>query len=216
MSEMRMNNLKILNYFGNLSSDTIEDREGKKEGFKRSQSAKKRYFDAKSSASIEFPYWYTRKWEELEGEIPIIRRAEALKSAFSHITPCVFPDELIAMGKANYLRGSFPMPWLSEAYFMAVEDDMYKEALEAGKVSADTITTMGQGGGNVTKSVGNVLSVAGKFGLRKEEMPMLIKIAKKWHNKSVDDVGHKYEQMVPGYHEKEAIMRAVICMFDSG
>ena len=99
---------------------------------------------------------------------------------------------------------------------MEAEDDMYKEALEAGKVSSDTVTTMGQGGGNVTQSVGNVLSVAGKFGLRKEEMPMLIQIAKKWHNKSVDDVGHKYEQMVPGYDVKEAIMRAVICMFDSG
>lgn len=182
----------------------------------RTDKAKQRYFSAKSSSSVEFPYWYTRRWEELEGEIPIIRRAEALKSAFSHLTPVVYPGELIGMSKANFLRGSFPMPWLSEAYFMEAEDDMYKEALEAGKVSADTVTTMGQGGGNVTQSVGNVLSVAGKFGLRKEEMPMLIQIAKKWHNKSVDDVGHKYEQMVPGYEVKEAIMRAVICMFDSG
>lgn len=182
----------------------------------RTDLSKKRYFSAKSSSSVEFPYWYTRKWDELEGEIPIIRRAEALKSAFSHITPVVYPAELLGMSKANYLRGSFPMPWLSEAYFMAAEDDLYKEALEAGKVSADTVTTMGKGGGNVTQSAGNVLSVAGKFGLRKEEMPMLLQIARKWHNKSVDDVGHKYEQMVPGYAEKEAIMRAVICMFDSG
>ncbi|MCK5820369.1 MAG: MFS transporter, partial [Bacteroidales bacterium] len=182
----------------------------------RTDKAKQRYFSAKSSSSVEFPYWYTRRWEELEGEIPIIRRAEALKAAFSHLTPVVYPGELIGMSKANFLRGSFPMPWLSEAYFMEAEDDMYKEALEAGKVSSDTVTTMGQGGGNVTQSVGNVLSVAGKFGLRKEEMPMLIQIAKKWHNKSVDDVGHKYEQMVPGYDVKEAIMRAVICMFDSG
>jgi len=93
---------------------------------------------------------------------------------------------------------------------------MYKEALEAGKVSSDEVTTMGQGGGNVTKSIGNVMSIAGKFGMRKEEMPMLLNIAKKWHNKSVDDVGHKYEKMVPGYNTKEEIMRAVICMFDSG
>lgn len=117
----------------------------------RTDKAKQRYFSAKSSSSVEFPYWYTRRWEELEGEIPIIRRAEALKSAFSHLTPVVYPGELIGMSKANYLRGSFPMPWLSEAYFMAAEDDMYKEALEAGKVSADTVTTMGQGGGNVTQ-----------------------------------------------------------------
>ncbi|TSA23627.1 MAG: MFS transporter, partial [Bacteroidetes bacterium] len=79
-----------------------------------------------------------------------------------------------------------------------------------------TFTTMGTGGGNVTQSIGNVISIAGKFGLRVEEMPVLIEIAKKWKDKSVDDVGHKYEQLVPGYKEKEAIMRSVICMFDSG
>ncbi len=204
------------NYYGSIASETTIPRESTKAPATRSLAAKERYFSTKSSASIEFPYWYTRKWEALEGEIPIVRRAEALKSAFSHITPLVYPGELIAMSKANYLRGSFPMPWLSEAYFMAAEDDMYKEALEAGKVSADEVTTMGQGGGNVTQSVGEVLSIAGKFGLRKEEMPMLIHIAKKWQNKSVDDVGHKYEQMVVGYKTKEAIMRSVICMFDSG
>jgi 4-hydroxyphenylacetate decarboxylase large subunit len=49
-----------------------------------------------------------------------------------------------------------------------------------------------------------------------EEMPVMIEVAKRWKDKSVDDVGHKYEQLVPGYKEKEAIMRSVICMFDSG
>jgi hypothetical protein len=34
--------------------------------------------------------------------------------------------------------------------------------------------------------------------------------------KSVDDLGHRYEQMVPDYPVKEAIMRNVVCMFDSG
>ncbi len=204
------------NHFGKLASEQTTVREATDAPSSRTLRAKERYFVTKSSASIEYPYWYTRTWEALEGEIPIIRRAEAMKSAFSHITPVVYPGELIAMSKANYLRGSFPMPWLSEAYFMAAEGEMYQEALQAGKVSADTVTTMGQGGGNVTKSMGKVLSIAGKFGLRSEEMPMLVKIAKKWHNKSVDDVGHKYEQMVPGYDTKEEIMRSVICMFDSG
>jgi 4-hydroxyphenylacetate decarboxylase large subunit len=83
------------------------------------------------------------------------------------------------MGKAPYLRGSYPMPWLSEAFFMAQEGELYQAALDAGKVSADQVTTMGQGGGNVTESVGNVISIAGKFGLRREEMPMLLDIAKK-------------------------------------
>jgi len=183
---------------------------------KRAEKFRQTYFDAKSSVSVEFPYWYTRRWEELEGEIPIIRRAEALKSGFEHITPFIMPGELIAMRKANYLRGSHPMPWLSESFFLSKEDELYKEALKAGKASADEVTTMGQGGGNVTKSTGNVISIAGKFGLRKEEMPILIKTAKKWFNKSVEDIGHKYEKLVPDYDIKEEIMRAVICMFDSG
>lgn len=204
------------NYFGNAPTGDVVTREIKRQPTPRVDKIREQYFEAKSSASMEFPYWYTRKWDELEGEVTMIRRAESLKSGFEHLTPAIFPGELLVMGKANYLRGSYPMPWLSEAFFLAKEDEMYKEALEAGKVSSDEVTTMGQGGGNVTKSVGNVMSIAGKFGMRKEEMPMLMKIAKKWHNKSVDDLGHKYEQLVPGYNTKEEIMRAVICMFDSG
>jgi 4-hydroxyphenylacetate decarboxylase large subunit len=206
----------IYNYYGTKPESEIQSREIKKSPTARVEKLRQLYFETKSSASVEFPYWYTRRWEELEGEIPIIRRAEALKSGFSHLTPAILPGELLAMRKANYLRGSYPMPWLSEAFFLAKEDELYKEAQKSGKNSADEVTTMGQGGGNVTKSAGNVISIAGKFGIRKEEMPVLLKTAKKWFNKSVDDVGHKYEQLVPGYQTKEEIMRAVICMFDSG
>ena len=206
----------VYNYYGTKPEGGIQTRETKKAPTPRVEKERQLYFESSSSASVEFPYWYTRRWEELEGEVPIIRRAEALKAGFSHLTPAVLPGELLAMRKATYLRGSYPMPWLSEAFFLAKEDDLYKEAQKAGKVSADEVTTMGQGGGNVTKSIGNVISIAGKFGLRKEEMPALLKIAKKWFNKSVDDVGHRYEQLVPDYQTKEEIMRAVICMFDSG
>jgi 4-hydroxyphenylacetate decarboxylase large subunit len=120
------------------------------------------------------------------------------------------------MGKTHYLRGSYPMPWLSESYYMATEDKMYKEGLEAGKLSADAAIEWGKGGGNVTESAGNILSIAGKFGLRREEIPILVELAKRWKDKSVEDIGHKYEQFVPEYNEKEAIMRSVVCMFDSG
>jgi len=209
-------NTDIYNYYGSKPESWVQEREVKKTPMPRVEKARQMYFATKSSASVEFPYWYTRRWEELEGEVPIIRRAEALKSGFEHLTPAVLPGELLAMRKANYLRGSYPMPWLSEAFFLAKEDELYKEAQKAGKVSADEVTTMGQGGGNVTKSIGSVISIAGKFGLRKEEMPVLLKIAKKWFNKSVDDIGHRYEQFVPNYQTKEEIMRAVICMFDSG
>jgi len=209
-------NNDAFNIYGQKPKGTIHPREIKKDPHPRVEKIRQLYFDSRSSTSVAFPYWYTRRWEELEGEVPIVRRAEALKSGFEHITPSIFPGELIVMGKARYLRGSYPMPWLSESFFMAREDEMYKDALEAGKLSADQVTTMGQGGGNVTTSAGNVISIAGKFGLRKEEMPILIEIAKRWYNKSVEDVGHKYEQLVPEYREKEEIMRAVICMFDSG
>ncbi|MCP3944059.1 MAG: 4-hydroxyphenylacetate decarboxylase large subunit [Desulfobacteraceae bacterium] len=206
----------IYNYYGTTPVEKFESRTPKKTATPRVEKARQMYFESKSSASVEFPYWYTRKWEGLDGEIGIIRRAESLKCGFEHLTPAIFPGELLAMRKANYLRGSYPMPWLSEAFFLAKEDELFKEAAKSGKHSADEATTIGQGGGNVTKSAGNVVSIAGKFGLRKEEMPILLKIAKKWFNKSVDDVGHKYEQLVPDYQTKEEIMRAVICMFDSG
>ena len=203
-------------YYGKKPSGTIENREQKSPASPRATAAKELYFETKSSVSIEFPYWYTRKWEELEGEIPMVRRGEALKAGFEHLTPVIYPGELLVMGKASYLRGSYPMPWLSEAFFMAAEDKLYQEALDSGKLTADTFTTLGKGGGNVTKSTGNVISLAGKFGVRVEELPVLLEVAKKWYGKSVDDVGHRYEQVVPGYSEKEALMRSVICMFDSG
>jgi len=202
--------------YGESMGDSVSPREIEKTPSPRAEQLRQFYFDAKSSVAMEFPYWYSRRWFALEGEIPIVRRAEALKTAFSHLTPAIFPQELLVMGKTNHLRGSYPMPWLSGSYFMDKSDRMYQEALDAGKLSADTVTKWGKGGGNVTKSVGKVVSIAGKFGLRQEELPVLIKLAKDWQNQSVEDVGHKYEQMVPGYSTKEAIMRSVICMFDSG
>ena len=209
-------NKETFPYHGKKLSENIAQREIVRKPTLRIEKIRNLYFDAKSSASMEFPYWYTRRWDEMEGEIAIVKRAEALKSGFEHLTPEIFPGELLVMGKAGYLRGSYPMPWLSESYFMAKGNEMYEEAMKAGRLSADNVTTLGQGGGNVTKSSGNVISIAGKFGIRKEELPILLETAKRWYNKSVEDIGHKYEQMVPGYSEKEALMRSVICMFDSG
>ncbi|MFA6584370.1 MAG: 4-hydroxyphenylacetate decarboxylase large subunit [Elusimicrobiaceae bacterium] len=174
------------------------------------------YLSAKSSADIEFPYWYTRRYMELDNEIPVVRRALALKEAFSRLTPVIFPGELIAMQKTAYYRGSFPMPWLSESYFMAKEDELYKEALKSGASSADEYSKFGSGGGNVTQSSGKTVSIAGKFGMRQEEVPALLKLAKLWQGKSVQDVALRYEKLVPDYETKENIMRAIVCMFDSG
>ncbi|MEI7434821.1 MAG: 4-hydroxyphenylacetate decarboxylase large subunit [Methanomicrobiales archaeon] len=191
-------------------------REVAKEPTMRAGTLRDLYLGSKSSVSMEFPYWYTRRWMELEGEIPIIRRAEALKSAFSHLTPVIFPRELLVMRRTCYLRGSYPMPWLSELFLLDKEDELYREALEAGQFSNDQVTKMGTGGGNVTKSSGNVVSIAGKFGMRREELPILMALVRKWEHQSVEDIGHKYEMLVPDYPQKESIMRSLICLFDSG
>ncbi len=201
---------------GGRPPDEVVDREIKKAPTPRAQRLRDLYFQTLSSATNEFPYWYTRKWMEMDGEVPVVRRAAALKEAFSHLTPTIFPGELLVMGKAHYYRGSFPMPWLSEGYYMAKGDELYQSALAKGSSSVDALSRFGSGGGNVTESFGNVISIAGKFGMRREEIPALLHIAKQWVGKSVDDVGHKYEQMVPEYPMKEAIMRAIVCMFDSG
>ena len=196
--------------------DETADREVRRQPTARARRLRDLYYQTLSSATNEFPYWYTRQYMELDGEVPVVRRALALKCAFSHLTPTIFPGELIVMGKAHYYRGSFPMPWLSEGYYMAKEDELYQAALDKGSSSADEVSEFGAGGGNVVRNFGKVVSIAGKFGIRQEEVPALLRVARAWVGKSVDDLGHKYEQMVPGYDIKEAIMKSVLCMFDSG
>ncbi|EAA5258657.1 MFS transporter [Salmonella enterica subsp. enterica] len=173
------------------------------------------YFRTLSSVDTEFPYWYTRKWDELADDVTIIRRAEALKCAFSHLTPNIFPGEKLVMQKTAYYRGSFPMPWLSESFFLANADELTSRT-DTGSDSAGKLSQFGGGGGNVTQSSGNIVSIAGKFGIRAEQTPALIALARAWEGRSVEALGHKYEMLVPDYQIKENIMKSVICMFDSG
>lgn len=173
------------------------------------------YFRTLSSVDTEFPYWYTRKWDELADDVTIVRRAEALKCAFSHLTPTIFPGEKLVMQKTAYYRGSFPMPWLSESFFLANADELTART-DTGSDSAGKLSHFGGGGGNVTQSSGNIISIAGKFGIRAEETSTLIALAKAWEGRSVEALGHKYEMRVPDYQMKEDIMKSVICMFDSG
>ena len=102
---------------GDVWEDVL-DREVKREPGPRAQRLRELYYQTLSSATNEFPYWYTRAYMMLDSEVPVVRRALALKSAFAHLTPTIFPGELLVMGKAHYYRGSFPMPWLSEGYYM--------------------------------------------------------------------------------------------------
>jgi 4-hydroxyphenylacetate decarboxylase large subunit len=194
----------------------IVDREIVLEPHERVQKLKNIFMQTLSSANNEFPYWYTREYVKLDNEIPVVRRAKALKRAFSNLTPVIFPGEKLVMHKAHYFRGSFPMPWLSEGFYVAQEDELYQEAMKRGSASADEHSKFGSGGGNVVASFGKVISIAGKFGMRQEEIPALVKLSKMWVGKSVDDLGNKYEKMVPNYETKEQIMRSIVCMFDSG
>ena len=201
---------------GGKAPEKMVEREVKRAPHPRVKKLKDIFMDTLSSANNVFTYWYTREYMMHDSEIPVIRRAKALKTAFAHSTPAIYAGELLVMRKAYYFRGSFPMPWLSEGFYMAHEDEFYQEALKRGSASVDEHSKFGQGGGNVTKSFGKVISIAGKFGVRQEEIPAMLKLAKMWYGKSVDDLGNKYERMVPEYKVKEQIMRSIICMFDSG
>ena len=68
---------------------------------------------------------------------------------------------------------------------MAKEDELYQAALASGSASADQVSAYGAGGGNVTESFGNVVSIAGKYGIRKDEVRVLTKLAREWVGKSV-------------------------------
>lgn len=202
--------------YGGAPPEEMTDREIRREPHPRVKKLKDIFMDTLSSTENEFPYWYTREYMMHDNDVPVVRRAKALKAAFSHITPVIFPGELLVMHKARYFRGSFPMPWLSEGFYLAKEDQLYNEAMERGALSVDLHSKFGEGGGNVTKSFGKVVSISGKFGMRQEEVPALLKLARVWEGKSVDDLGHRYEKMVPEYPTKEKIMRNIVCMFDSG
>jgi 4-hydroxyphenylacetate decarboxylase large subunit len=201
---------------GGQAPETLVEREVNQQPSTRAARLRELYYQTLSSATSEFPYWYTRMHRQLDGELPVIRRAMALKYAFSHLTPTIYPGELIVMGRAHYYRGSYPMPWLSEGYYMDKEDELHKAAMATGGASADELSKFGAGGGNVTQNFGKVVSLAGKFGMRQEEIPATLRIAHEWVGKSVDDVCRKYERMVPEYPIKESIMRNVVCIMDSG
>ena len=164
------------NEVGGHAPKTLVDREVKLAPHPRVEKLRDVFMQTLSSANNEFPYWYTREYFLHDNEIPVVRRAMALKAAFSHTTPVIFPGELLVMHKAPFFRGSFPMPWLSEGYYMAKEDELYQDALKRGSTSVDEHSKFGQGGGNVVKSFGKIVSVAGKFGVRQEEILSLIHI----------------------------------------
>ncbi len=58
------------------------------------------------------------------GELPLVRRAKALACAFEHDTPVIYPGELLVGAKTGYLRGTFPMPWLIQSFFVSKSSEL--------------------------------------------------------------------------------------------
>ncbi len=196
-------------------SDEIVDREIKLEPTPRAKELMQLYYQAYASSNTEFPYWYTRAYAEADGDVQEVRRAKALASAYAHTTPSIYPRDLLPGGKTSFLRGGFPMPWLTNSFYLAKEEEL-KSLANSGSVVIDELAQLGRGGGNVVQSVGKVVSLAGKFGIRAEEVPVLTKLARIWEGKSVEDLGLRYEQLMDDYQMKQDIMQTVLIFCDSG
>lgn len=173
------------------------------------------YYVLKNTADMEIPYWYNRVWWENDGDVTIVRRAKALAAAYSHVTPTIQPYEKLVMQKCKNVRGAFPFPWVTASFFNAQAEALMNAVDAPAESEADAVSIVGAGGGNVTASYGNVISIAKKFGMRKEDIPVLVKASKPWDAISVEELSTKYAKMTPEYDLHKRIMDSVLCMFDS-
>lgn len=175
------------------------------------------YYQLKVTADMEIPYWYNRVWWENDGELIEVRRCRAMGAALAHCTPTIQPYEKIVMNKTKNVRGGFPFPWTTSSFFIAQADALMAEVDAPPESAADAVSVVGAGGGNVTKSYGEIISLAKKFGMRKEEIPVLVKASKPWAGISVEDLADKYSKMIgeKEYKQYRQLMDSVVCMFDS-
>ncbi|MCQ2966593.1 MAG: 4-hydroxyphenylacetate decarboxylase large subunit [Alphaproteobacteria bacterium] len=173
------------------------------------------YYTLKNTVDMENPYWFNRAWFENAGDVTIIRKAKAEAAALSHSTPTILPWEKLVMQKTRNVRGAFPFPWITASFFNAAAEALMNEVDTPNESAADAVSMVGAGGGNVTKSYGNIISIAKKFGMRKEDVPVLVKASKPWDGCSVEDISTKYGKDTPNYKLHKAMMDSVVCMFDS-
>lgn len=173
------------------------------------------YYTLKVSADMEIPYWYNRIWWEHDGDILEVRRARAVGGAYAHSTPTILPYEKLVMNKTKNVRGAFPFPWVVSSFFNAHAKALMDEVDTPAENEADAVSVVGAGGGNVTESYGEIISLAKKFGMRKEEIPVLVKVSEAWKDISVEDISTKYGKMHPAYDQFQSVMDGVVCMFDS-
>ncbi len=205
-----------LNFQYGTAPQEVQGREVSKKNLISKRAAKllNDYYESKCCLDNEFPYWYTRTYIEKEGELPIIRRSLAIKKAFEKITPMIRPGELLVMQKTRFVRGCYIMPWTANRFPLSVADQMEDEAANAAKRSLEDITVCATGGGNVTESAGNVLSISRRFGIRAEEYPVLVDICKYWVNKSSEDICWHAASIHPQYEAHLKMKQAVLMHFD--
>lgn len=173
------------------------------------------YYTLKVSADMEAPYWYNRVWWENDGEITEVRRAKAVAASLAHMTPTIQPGEKIVMNKCRYIRGAFPFPWICASFFNAQAEALMNEVeAPVEESTADAITQMGAGG-NVTENYGEIMSLGKKFGIRKELVPVLVKVSRPWKGISVEELSDHYMKKLSCYDQYREIMDSVICMLDS-
>ena len=173
------------------------------------------YYVLKVSADMETPYWYNRLWWENDGDLLEVRRARAVAGGYAHTTPTILPWEKLVMNKTKNVRGAFPFPWVTASFFNAQAEALMNEVDAPAESEADAVSQVGAGGGNVTESYGEIICLAKKFGMRKEDIPVLVKVSKPWDEVSVEALSTTYAKMLPGYDQFERIMDSVVCMFDS-
>lgn len=208
---------------GGASGDAPTDREVfPVQASPRARKLMDMYYATLASTSTEWTYWYTRAYDRAEGDIPIMRRARALAAAFAHATTTIYPGEIIVGGKTGYLRGSFPMPWLIQVFFTAQKEKLGRQAADSSaRATADAMNAnddqavLGSGGGNVTHDMPGVVSLAGKFGIRAEELPGLNKITDYWDGKTILDLGEKYSARIPEFAVKNELGRTLTSRPDS-
>jgi 4-hydroxyphenylacetate decarboxylase large subunit len=213
IQEEKLTGMQLNFQYGKVP-EKVENREIKREPSKRAKKLLDDYYDAKVSLDTSFPYWYTRVWMEQEGQPPYIRRALSLKSGFEHLTPMIRTGELLVMQKTRYVRGAFIMPWTSNRFPLSIEERMKHEAAEAINMPLEKVTVLAKGGGNVTESAGNVISISGRFGNRIEESPILLELCRYWSNKSAEDTCFMWAAMHPKYEEFINMKKAVLMHVD--
>ena len=172
------------------------------------------YYVAKVSADVENPYWYNRVWWENDGEIIEIRRAKALRAAMEHATPNIIPGEKLVMAKTYTMRGAFPFPWVMSSFFNGNAEQLMSSAIDSGN-EEDRVSQAAAGGGNVTESYGEIISLGSKFGIRKEDIPALVTIAETWKETSLEVLSDKYGKELPSYDQYQRLCESVVTMAKS-